>query len=204
MTRALDTVEVVELEEPRRLCGSRDRGTETLCTNPAGQRTPHPGWGKCWRHAGATVAGSLAAAKQEATAALEQLPAFGELVDITPHEAIVFMVRRSAGMVAWLEAKVQLLDDEDMFYENQAKNLQPNPWLTLLSDERDRLVKYAKTAADAGVAERAIQLAEQQGAMVANVLRSVLDQMGLDEQQRAQANALLYNGLRQLGSGEST
>lgn len=139
------------------------------------------------------------AAQQEAKAALEALPRFGRLVDITPHEALVFMVRRSAGMASWLEAKVQTIDD--LTYTNKAETELPSPWLVLLNEERDRLVRYAKTAADAGVAEREIELAEQQGAMVAVILRRVLDQLGLDEDSQQRANQLLYNGLRELNPG---
>lgn len=140
----------------------------------------------------------MQAAKEEATAALQQLPMFGQLVDITPQEALVFMVRRSAGMLSWLEAKVQTLGTEEVFYENKAENQLANPWIALLNDERDRLVRYSKTAIDAGVAEREVQLAEQQGAMVAIVLRQVLDQLGLDEERRQQANQLLFAGLQAL------
>lgn len=104
-------------------------------------------------------------------------------------------------MVSWLEAKTQSIDDADLVYLNKAKTQIPSPWLVLLNEERDRLVRYAKTAADAGVAEREIELAEQQGAMVAVVLRRVLDQLGLDEESQRRANALLYSGLQELGPG---
>lgn len=197
----METLDVVEHPETDRFCGAHKSTNGQACRNLAGYRTPHPGWGRCRNHGGSTAPGILAAAKEEANVALRQLPLFGELVDVTPHEALIFMVRRSAGMVSWLEAKMQTLGEESMVYVDQAQQQRPNAWLKLLNEERDRLVRYAKTAADAGVAERAIQLAEQQGAMVATLVQSVLDQLGLDTGQQQQANELLYHGLRQLGAG---
>lgn len=50
--------------------------------------------------------------------------------------------------------------------------------LTLLEEkERDRIVRYAKTAHDMGIADREIRLAESQGAQIAEVIRRVLDAM---------------------------
>lgn len=48
-------------------------------------------------------------------------------------------------------------------------------WLRLFNEERDRLANLAVAALRAGVAERQIQLAEQQGQVVGNVIRQILD-----------------------------
>lgn len=48
-------------------------------------------------------------------------------------------------------------------------------WLRLFNEERDRLANLAVAALKAGVAERQIQLAEQQGQVVGNVIRQILD-----------------------------
>lgn len=48
-------------------------------------------------------------------------------------------------------------------------------WLRLFNEERDRLANLAVAALRAGVAERPIQLAEQQGQVVTNVIRQILD-----------------------------
>ncbi|MEU9887939.1 hypothetical protein [Sphaerisporangium sp. NPDC051011] len=48
--------------------------------------------------------------------------------------------------------------------------------LTLLEgQERDRVVRYAKAAHDMGIADRQVKLAEQQGAMLAEVIRRTAD-----------------------------
>jgi hypothetical protein len=43
----------------------------------------------------------------------------------------------------------------------------------LWSEERDRLARYSKAALDAGVAERAVRLAERTGAVIAETLERV-------------------------------
>jgi hypothetical protein len=47
----------------------------------------------------------------------------------------------------------------------------------LSGDERDRLVKVAKTCVDVGIEERRVRLAESAGAQLAAVVRAVLDRL---------------------------
>jgi hypothetical protein len=61
----------------------------------------------------------------------------------------------------------------------------PRGLTKLESDERDKVVKYAKTAADMGIADREIRLAEAQGAMLAGVISRILDALELSPSQRA-------------------
>lgn len=62
--------------------------------------------------------------------------------------------------------------------------------------ERDRCVKYAKTAHDMGIAEREVRLAEQQGVMLVNVIRNVLGSLELTDQQQAAAAEAVPRELR--------
>jgi hypothetical protein len=55
----------------------------------------------------------------------------------------------------------------------------------MLTDAQDRLAKYAAAALKAGVEERRVKLAEDQGALVARVIRSILDQLNLTSDQQA-------------------
>lgn len=58
--------------------------------------------------------------------------------------------------------------------------------LTLLEEkERDRTVRYAKTAHDMGIADREIRLAESQGALLAGAITRILDALELSPSQRA-------------------
>jgi hypothetical protein len=54
----------------------------------------------------------------------------------------------------------------------------------LEADERDRCVRYAKTAHDMGVADREIRLAEAQGALLAGAISRILDALELTPAQR--------------------
>lgn len=55
----------------------------------------------------------------------------------------------------------------------------------LEAQERDRCVRFAKTAADMGVADREIRLAEAQGALLAGAISRILDALELTPGQRA-------------------
>lgn len=64
--------------------------------------------------------------------------------------------------------------------------------------ERDRCCRFAKTALDAGIAERSVRLAEVQGQLITQVLSAVLadPQLGLTEQQRKALPAIAARHLQ--------
>lgn len=67
--------------------------------------------------------------------------------------------------------------------------------------ERDRCVRFAKTAHDMGIAEHQIRIAEQQGTMLADVIRRVLASLDLTEQQRALVPQVVPRELRAIAGG---
>jgi hypothetical protein len=67
--------------------------------------------------------------------------------------------------------------------------------------ERDRCVRFAKTAHDMGIAEHQIRIAEQQGSMLADVIRRVLGALDLTEQQRALVPQVVPRELRAIAGG---
>ncbi|MGH3376011.1 MAG: hypothetical protein ACRDP6_14830 [Actinoallomurus sp.] len=69
--------------------------------------------------------------------------------------------------------------------------------------ERDRCVKYAKTAHDMGIADRQIKLAEEQGALLAGVIGRVLDALDLTPGQRELVATVVPRELRAVAGGES-
>jgi len=72
--------------------------------------------------------------------------------------------------------------------------------LTLLeAAERDRCVRFAKTAHDMGIAEHQVRLAEQQGQMIAEVIQRVLATLDLSPAQRSLAFEVLPRELRAVG-----
>lgn len=67
--------------------------------------------------------------------------------------------------------------------------------VTLEAQERDRAVRYAKTAHDMGIAEREVRLAEQQGELLATVIRNVLGDLDLTEEQQGRVPAVVQRHL---------
>jgi len=65
--------------------------------------------------------------------------------------------------------------------------------------ERDRCVRFAKTAHDMGIAEHQVRLAEQQGQMIAEVIQRVLASLDLSPAQRSRAFEVLPAELRAVG-----
>lgn len=75
--------------------------------------------------------------------------------------------------------------------------------LTLLEgQERDRCVKYAKTAHDMGIADREIRLAEQQGQILADAVNRILAGLGLSAAQQELVPQLVPKILRAVAAGE--
>lgn len=68
--------------------------------------------------------------------------------------------------------------------------------------ERDRCVRFAKTAHDMGIADRQIQLAEEQGALLAGVIGRVLDALELSPRQRELVPVIVPQELRRAAGGE--
>ncbi|WP_433330051.1 hypothetical protein [Spirillospora sp. CA-294931] len=68
--------------------------------------------------------------------------------------------------------------------------------------ERDRCVKYAKTAHDMGIADREIRLAEKQGQLIADAVRAILARIGLSAEQQARIPEIVPPILRAIAAGE--
>ena len=147
----------------------------------------------------------------------------------SPDEQLLDEVARSAQMVEWLAEQVAKLDvpdlqDQGAFaglvgvdpdtgepIEQQNRNLligpdnvgntSPHVYLTLLNQERDRHVKFCDTAIRAGISERLVRIAEQQGAQMVEVIRATVDAIpGLTPDQRLAAMKVAASRLRAIGS----
>lgn len=74
----------------------------------------------------------------------------------------------------------------------------------LESAERDRVVKYAKTAHDMGISDRLTNLAERWGDIVATRITLMLDELELSPAQTAKVPALLQAHLGSIDMGAMT
>jgi hypothetical protein len=162
------------------------------------RRYPSPGLTVCVKHGGgqpkARKAGTARRAEEKARAAVA---AYGLPRDVSPTEALLEEVRWSAGHVAWLR---DIIGDaaEGLRLDTTAEG---QALLDLYGQERDRLVRIAKTTLDAGVEERRVQLAESQGALVAGAIRRILVRLNLTAEQEALVGVVVPSELRALAGG---
>jgi hypothetical protein len=118
------------------------------CRNRAGKGTDHLGTGYCDRHGGNTPGLRAHAAKLAAIAAM---PPTGGEIDVNPLDALLYTVRRAAGLALWYRAKLEAASLE---------GANPEPWATLEAKALADLNRWGKAAVDAGVAERLVRAAE--------------------------------------------
>lgn len=174
---------------PGELCGAKRRGKTETCTRPAGWGTDHPGAGRCKYHGGCAPSGRIAAKRQLAARAAAT---FGLPVDIDPATALLEEVCRTAGHVRWLARVVAELDPAAVTFgvseikqgggptgDYRTASAAPNVWVQLYQSERKHLVDVCRATLAAGVEERRVRLAEQQGELLAGVIRGILTDLGV-------------------------
>lgn len=191
------------------LCGAhRAKQPEgVLCRRPAGWGTEHAGVGRCKWHGGNTgshvKAAAVEIAKRECN--LLGLP----VVDINPADALLGEVKRTWRNIVALEALLAEVpthpapdkmvppgesSDGHAYWERGEPGLygrtyhvsgiptgeaKLNILLVWLNDERKHLVVATTAALRAGIDERQVRLAEQQGEQMAEILRGVLTDLGV-------------------------
>lgn len=209
-------------------CGGRLRdGSNRTCRRRAGHGTPTPGTGRCRLHGGNTPSHRRRAERAEAERAVAT---YGLPVDVDPREALLQEVHRTAGHVAWLGQIVAALehggsgyrrdtivegeDEREIFVplsglkqlSKDGKFEKPSVWLEIYQQERRHLREVCAAAVSAGVQERAVQLAEQQGVALAGAIRAILGDLQLSPEQLALVPAVVPRHLRALttnGNGTS-
>lgn len=189
-------------------CGGRKKDGNT-CTLVAGYGTNHVGYGKCKHHLGSTPAVRTAAAKEMAT---ELMTFYGSPIDTNPIEALLDEVSRTAGHVDWLAKRIaqfnvpltlEQIDPETKASTVMTAGIPPEVegWLRIYLSERQQLVRTAKAALDAGVNERLVQIAEHQGAKLADAVETILLALKLNAAQQALVPQVVPSVLRQLTAG---
>lgn len=181
---------------------------------------------KAWAVPGATVCRThggrapqvLAKAKQRVTEAEARadVARFAARTDIHPAEALLELVQYQAGVVAYWRARVEQVEDEGLEWGKTQKRkgvgpegpvnvttteAKPHVAYTLLREAQRDLADYASAALKAGVEERKVRIAEQQGALVAEVIRRILGDLGLTDAQAALVGEVVPRHLRALAGG---
>lgn len=192
-------------------CGGKRRSADSNglpCTRPAGWGTDHPGDGRCKLHGGSTRSHRTA---NQVTQAERAVATFGLPREIDPRDALLEEIYRTAGAVDWLHQQVQRLEAEQVIWgktEEVEKTAGEFPgvdvthaaaihvWVELWQNERKHLVNVSKAAIAAGLEERKVRLAEQQGAMLASVIKNILGDLDLTPEQQSLVGQVVPRHLR--------
>ena len=116
-----------------------------------------------------------------------------DLEDRDPHQEL----GKQLAMSAALAERVQELVDE---LEDIHGDADIHPLVKLWAEERDRVAKMAKMAVSAGVKERAVQLSDEQGNLMAEVGMKAIDDpsCALSEDQKLRLRKAMARELRTL------
>ncbi|MEV6833487.1 hypothetical protein AB0N17_02980 [Streptomyces sp. NPDC051133] len=205
------------LKDGKPRCWGRSKKTGKQC----GQAS-RPGQHICRFHGG-NAPQNVAKAQERLTEekARAIVETYGRKINTTATEALLEEVQWTAGHVAWLRERVQEIEGaavasgmdsehplvwgktrekhggEDFGTTEEAA---PSIWLKLYQQERAHLVKVCAEAIKAGIEERRIRLAEQQGALVAQAIRAILGDLQLTPEQEARVPEVVPRHLRALAS----
>jgi hypothetical protein len=130
-------------------------------------------------------------------------------LDIDPHDALLECIRIAAGEVQYASEQIARLDvaaaagavvtthtrplkfekGADSATEEVTETRHEAPalhiWITTRHQAMDRLVNFSKIAIAAGIAERQVRVAEEQGAMFAAAIRNILTALGVADRPEA-------------------
>jgi hypothetical protein len=168
--------------DPAKHCGAAARRTGLPCTQPAGHRTDHQGFGQCWLHYGRTVNAAKAAAKEMAQAALAKLGVPSGTGD--PFVLLEKSVRHAEG---YLEATGQVLA-EVAAKDSTDKGFSVEAAAQLYADAIRSGARVGKAAVDADVAERRAVLDERAGNLLQRFVRELIERVApLDQRPSLEA-----------------
>lgn len=175
-------------------CGAKTR-TGGRCAKTAGWGTGHHGTGRCKLHGGSTPNAELAGAVQLAR---RESGVMGVPLDVAPHVAILECIQIVAGEVRYASDQIAALEPADAAGQlvttverfggengggSETRHGPPalHIWIVARHQAMDRLVDYSKVAINAGIEERRVKLAEQQGALLAQAIRGILAELGVGD-----------------------
>lgn len=169
------------------------------CGLPAGYGTDHPGKGPCKHHFGNTARVVRGAALDDAKDVARVLTGMGVTADMDPGEVLRWEVNNTLGHVAWHRAVIdtwQLLNKD-----GSANPLSPDQaeFYERYLAEREHLIKAARMAIAADVEGRAMRLAEQEAAQLADAVEQILNLLRLTAAQRELIPDVVPGVLREIG-----
>lgn len=162
-------------------CGAKLKRGKGTCKKPLGWGTEHVGYGRCKLHGGNTPNQMKNAARVQG---VELAQRYGNPREVEPEAALLEELARTAGHVDWLGEVVGDLDQQAMVGpvgggSESFPRWEPSVWIRMYQAERDHLAQVAAACIKAGIEERRVRLAEQQGQLLAQVIRGVLTELGV-------------------------
>jgi hypothetical protein len=174
-----------EQRDKHALCGAKSRTTGNPCRKFAGEGTDHRGYGNCKYHGGNSPNGKKYGLKLEAKRRMVTLGA--PIDDISPEQALLAVLRATAGHVSWLHGEIGLIED--------VSSCDAEVIFRLYDTERDRLARIGDACARAGIAEWQVKVAASQVEVIGRSLAAACEQAGLSEAQRRAVGAALRKEL---------
>jgi len=168
------------------------RHNRIACLLRAGKGTTHLGYSACKHHGGALPNVQKAADKVNARRAVQVL---GLPRNISPQAALLERVHALAGLVDWIEQVLRGKTEDSLIWGVRETTdtgeivtvkeaAGPTVWLKLHQEYQRDLIKVCEVAIKCGLAERQVQLAEQEGRLIARVIELVLRRLDIDPAQQ--------------------
>jgi hypothetical protein len=155
----------------------------------------------CRTHGGAAPQVRAAAERRQAEAAARRVLAELSVEPVT--DPFTALMRLAGQVVSWQEATAALVNElESVRYRaaNGAEQLRAE--ISLYERSMDRAVTVLAAIAKLGIEERLVRVTEQQGALVAQVIRAILGELRLTPEQQARVPEIVPRHLRALRSAE--
>jgi len=186
---------------------------------------PRNGSDVCRMHGASAPQVKTAAAERVRQAEIvEAARVYGLPREVEPAVGILEEIWRTAGAISWLVEIVAGLKQEDIVFgttrlerstgtgtgqrgrdtesTTAVREAKLNPWVELLFRERKHFAEICAKAVSLGLAEREVQIAEQQGRLVASIVRAILgdEVLALSPAQLERASEVVSRHFRLVGS----
>lgn len=167
-----------------------------VCQRAAGEGTQHLGKSHCFKHENTKRVSGEAKAIDEA---VQKMNGMAVTVEVTPAQALAGVLHLSAGQLQYVTEQVAALDEEEIFTE-----IGVNPWIRLQRSLMHDTIKFAKIAADAGIAERITNLAEEQQKLMASLFEDISVELKFTKTQKEALGPAIRKHLTLLAGGTET
>lgn len=193
-------------------CGATNRVEPGTCGLRAGWGTPHLGVGRCRKHGGNTQSHVQKATEDQARLAAAR---WGEPIVTTGIDALLNLLYLWSGIEMFYRARIQdlapdefvwgdtgLVHDSDTGGVKRTSSAGVNMWVKLHSEATTKLADIAEQCVRAGIDERRVRLAEQQGALLVSGLRWLAQRLELSELKAQLFDQLVLEMFQHLDSGK--